>query len=172
MCLSGCRANIALEPALPLDPFSSERRTHTDPRPSVPRLGGCLIRCPDSFRHFVSPTRGALRRYGLGRIILVRVLMVPMIAKGLFVCKCLRPEQKRKKKRKKKLFCRYPAAGYTIYSCRGGRKLFAKSRREFVMIVMEVAESRPRSNEGCEANWWCKRKSRQPAQSVDLPLVK
>lgn len=38
------------------------------------------------------------------------------------------------------------------------------------MMVMGVAESRPRSNEGCEAKCWCKRKSRQPALSIDLSL--
>lgn len=38
------------------------------------------------------------------------------------------------------------------------------------MMVMSVAELRLRSNKGCEAKWWCKRKSRQPAQSVELPL--
>lgn len=43
-----------------------------------------MTRRPNSFRDFVSPTRGVLRRYALGRIIAVRVLIVPMIAKGLF----------------------------------------------------------------------------------------
>ncbi|KAL2282714.1 hypothetical protein FJTKL_10348 [Diaporthe vaccinii] len=38
------------------------------------------------------------------------------------------------------------------------------------MMVMSVAELRLGSNKGCEAKWWCKRKSRQPAQSVELPL--
>lgn len=74
-----------------------------------------------------------------------------MIAKGLFFPQMFETCKRKRKKGKKKLSCRYPAAGYTIYSCRGGRKLFAKSRREFVMMVMEAAELRPRSNEGCEA---------------------
>lgn len=42
------------------------------------------VRRPNSFRDFVSPARGVLRRYALGPIIAVRVLIVPMIAKGLF----------------------------------------------------------------------------------------
>lgn len=73
-----------------------------------------------------------------------------MVAKRIvFVCKCLKARTNENEKGK--LSCRYPAADYTIYSCRGARKLFAKSRREIVMMVMEVAEPRPRSNEGCEA---------------------
>lgn len=59
-----------------------------------------MTRRPNSFRDFVSPTRGVLRRYALGRIIAVRVLIVPMIAKGLFFPQMFETCKRKSKKKR------------------------------------------------------------------------
>lgn len=157
------RTNAPLRPIL-----TRGAHTHTHPDIKSPDWGDTSPRA--QIRLVISFSFPRCADTVWGGLCSVRVLVVPMIAKRLFLQ--MFEAQKNEEKEKKKLSRRCPAAGYTIYSCRGGRKLFAESRREFVMMVMNVAESRPRSNEGCEAKCWCKRKSRQPALSIDLPLIK